>query len=185
MKKGIHTQKPGFTIVEVALVLAIAGLIFLMVFIALPALQRSQRDAQRREDIATLLSNVKKYQTNNRGALPKCDTSSGKSCTINWDKNWDSKTTDWPNLYYAYLGENFVDPDGTNYTLYVTACVSSASATCKDADKIENATFPNDHKITIYTAATCDGALAVGSNNPRKIAAVYKLEGAGAYCSNT
>ncbi|MCL2869540.1 prepilin-type N-terminal cleavage/methylation domain-containing protein, partial [Candidatus Saccharibacteria bacterium] len=34
--------RQGFTIIEVVLVLAIAGLIFLMVFIALPALQRSQ-----------------------------------------------------------------------------------------------------------------------------------------------
>ena len=37
-------NKKGFTIIEVVLVLAIAGLIFAMVFIALPALQRSQRD---------------------------------------------------------------------------------------------------------------------------------------------
>ena len=37
-------NKKGFTIIEVVLVLAIAGLIFLMVFIALPALQRSQRN---------------------------------------------------------------------------------------------------------------------------------------------
>ena len=41
-------DKGGFTIIEVVLVLAIAGLIFLMVFIALPALQRSQRDTERR-----------------------------------------------------------------------------------------------------------------------------------------
>ena len=42
----------GFTIIEVVLVLAIAGLIFLMVFIAFPALQRSQRDTQRRNDLS-------------------------------------------------------------------------------------------------------------------------------------
>ena len=42
----------GFTIIEVALVLAIAGLIFLVVFLALPALQRSQRDTARRQDVA-------------------------------------------------------------------------------------------------------------------------------------
>ncbi|MBS7346174.1 MAG: type II secretion system protein, partial [Candidatus Sacchiramonaceae bacterium] len=40
-------KKYGFTIIEVVLVLAIAGLIFLVVFIALPALQRNQRDTQR------------------------------------------------------------------------------------------------------------------------------------------
>ena len=37
-------NKKGFTIIEVVLVLAIAGLIFLMVFVALPALQRGQRE---------------------------------------------------------------------------------------------------------------------------------------------
>ena len=37
-------KEKGFTIIEVVLVLAIAGLIFLMVFIALPQLQRSQRN---------------------------------------------------------------------------------------------------------------------------------------------
>lgn len=44
-------QKNGFTIIEVVLVLAVAGLIFLMVFLALPALQRSQRDTQRKSEI--------------------------------------------------------------------------------------------------------------------------------------
>jgi prepilin-type N-terminal cleavage/methylation domain-containing protein len=43
--KSINKPKAhGFTIIEVVLVLAIAGLIFLIVFLALPALQRSQRD---------------------------------------------------------------------------------------------------------------------------------------------
>jgi prepilin-type N-terminal cleavage/methylation domain-containing protein len=39
-------NKKGFTIIEVVLVLAIAALIFLMVFSALPALQRNQRDTR-------------------------------------------------------------------------------------------------------------------------------------------
>ena len=43
-----NNNKYGFTIIEVVLVLAVAGLIFLMVFIALPTLQRSQRDTQRK-----------------------------------------------------------------------------------------------------------------------------------------
>ena len=48
----------GFTIIEVVLVLAIAGLIFLMVFIALPALQRSQRDTQRRNDLGRVTNAI-------------------------------------------------------------------------------------------------------------------------------
>lgn len=63
-------NQKGFTIIEVVLVLAIAGLIFLMVFIALPALQRSQRDGQRRSDVSKFVSQLTSYSTNNRGSLP-------------------------------------------------------------------------------------------------------------------
>lgn len=63
-------KQKGFTIIEVVLVLAIAGLIFLMVFIALPALQRGQRDTQRRDDVSRFISQLNSYATNNRGALP-------------------------------------------------------------------------------------------------------------------
>ena len=45
-------KERGFTIIEVVLVLAIAALIFLMIFIALPALQRSQRDTARKNDVS-------------------------------------------------------------------------------------------------------------------------------------
>ncbi|MFZ1706834.1 MAG: prepilin-type N-terminal cleavage/methylation domain-containing protein [Candidatus Nanogingivalis sp.] len=54
-------KERGFTIIEVVLVLAIAGLIFLMVFIALPALQRNQRDTQRKNDMSRVLSAVQSY----------------------------------------------------------------------------------------------------------------------------
>ena len=63
-------NKKGFTIIEVVLVLAIAGLIFLMVFLALPALQRSQRDTQRKNDASRLRAAITDYTSNNRGSLP-------------------------------------------------------------------------------------------------------------------
>ena len=56
MKK--HKLNHGFTIIEIILVLAVAGLIFLMVFLALPALQRSQRDTQRKNDARNLLAAI-------------------------------------------------------------------------------------------------------------------------------
>jgi hypothetical protein cdiviTM7_02704 len=56
LNKNQNLTKKGFTIIEVVLVLAIAGLIFLMVFLALPALQRSQRDAQRKQDVAMVVT---------------------------------------------------------------------------------------------------------------------------------
>ncbi|MNQ69846.1 hypothetical protein D3C85_844630 [compost metagenome] len=68
-----HKSEKGFTIIEVVLVLAIAGLIFLMVFIALPALQRNQRDTARKNDVSTIASGVSAYTGNNRGDFPTAD----------------------------------------------------------------------------------------------------------------
>ncbi len=67
---NVQTKEKGFTIIEVVLVLAIAGLIFLMVFIALPALQRSQRDAARKAEVTTVAGSITSYQSNNRGTSP-------------------------------------------------------------------------------------------------------------------
>ncbi|MBS7346709.1 MAG: hypothetical protein KIG14_03285 [Candidatus Sacchiramonaceae bacterium] len=79
----------AFTIIEVVLVLAIAGLIFLMVFIALPALQRSQRDAQRKNDMATLLDAYERCRANNRG---RCTISTAIDSYIR-DDNWLDPST--------------------------------------------------------------------------------------------
>lgn len=67
---ALKTNQKGFSIIEVVLVLAIAGLIFLMVFVALPALQRSQRDTGRRSDVGVVGAAVSSYASNNRGNLP-------------------------------------------------------------------------------------------------------------------
>jgi prepilin-type N-terminal cleavage/methylation domain-containing protein len=67
---NVQRKEKGFTIIEVVLVLAIAGLIFLMVFIALPALQRSQRDSARKQEVGTVASSITSYQGNNRGNNP-------------------------------------------------------------------------------------------------------------------
>ena len=77
-------KEKGFTIIEVVLVLAIAGLIFLMVFIALPALQRGQRDTQRRQDLSRVLTKINDYQANNRGSLPSDWNSFKSQYHVSW-----------------------------------------------------------------------------------------------------
>lgn len=77
MNVQTKSNTKGFTIIEVVLVLAIAGLIFLMVFIALPALQRSQRDQARKNDVSTIAGAVTSYSSNNRGNFPDEDDLSG------------------------------------------------------------------------------------------------------------
>ena len=61
MKKS---QK-GFTIIEVALVLAIGALIFLVVFLAVPALQRNQRNDARHRDVSNIVTAVSSWSANN------------------------------------------------------------------------------------------------------------------------
>lgn len=63
------TQK-GFTIIEVLIVLAIAGLILLIVFLAVPALQRNSRNTQYKNAAAAVLTAVNEYAANNNGAMP-------------------------------------------------------------------------------------------------------------------
>ncbi len=63
MKELELDKQRGFTIIEVVLVLAIAGLIFLTVFLALPSLQKSQRDNARRQDIGKVVAALQQYKS--------------------------------------------------------------------------------------------------------------------------
>ena len=173
MKKGDFSFKKGFTIIEVSLVLAIAGLIFLMVFIALPSLQRNQRDARRREDVMTYLEELKKYQTNNRGALP------------NGDGAWDE--------FFSGYFKNFVDPSGGEYQQVVVPCGDVNTDTACNNNVINNvydSPFPFEHSgksyvLLVVEKATCNGDSPIKTSNPRNVAVLYRLEGAGVYCDNT
>lgn len=108
-KQLTNTPTKGFTIIEVVLVLAIAGLIFLMVFIALPALQRGQRDTQRKQDLSRISTQLTNYTSSNRGAIPGDDSTSlcgfvtgylgGSGCTA---------------------GDDYSDPSGSNYVIVPT-----------------------------------------------------------------
>jgi prepilin-type N-terminal cleavage/methylation domain-containing protein len=60
----------GFTIIETLIVLAVAGIIMLIVFQAIPALQRNARNNQRRQDVATVLEAVSHWELNNSGTIP-------------------------------------------------------------------------------------------------------------------
>ncbi len=131
-------NKKGFTIIEVVLVLAIAGLIFLMVFIALPALQRSQRNAQRKNDMSRFITAVTTYASNNSNRSPFIGTTgeeTGKYAPPSTDQiaNFVNRYIDggcgsftttstadgYSRIYHASgnCGAQFQDPDGETYGL--------------------------------------------------------------------
>jgi prepilin-type N-terminal cleavage/methylation domain-containing protein len=70
MLRKLNKSKEGFTIIEVLIVLAIAGLIMLIVFLAVPALQRNARNTTQRSDVSKALGAVGEFVANNNGKLP-------------------------------------------------------------------------------------------------------------------
>lgn len=73
VKKSDKNQ--GFTIIEVLIVLAIAGLIMLIVFLAVPALQRNSRNTQAKNEAASMLGALNEFMNNNNGKLPAASAS--------------------------------------------------------------------------------------------------------------
>jgi prepilin-type N-terminal cleavage/methylation domain-containing protein len=187
----LQQKQKGFTIIEVVLVLAIAGLIFMVVFLALPGLQRSQRDTQRKQDVGRFVAQLTTYQGNNKGALP---------CAVNPQTSTSSSADDVDNLLTGNAtatpcldslvvslnqgGSSFNDPSlGTAYSL--THIQSS-----NEADY-------NDNLGTIYYAinascgnwsigsgdsATSGTGINTGDTNPGSIAVATKLEDGMVYC---
>ena len=205
MAKANINSKQGFTIIEVVLVLAIAGLIFLMVFVALPALQRSQRDTQRRNDMSRVDTSLVQYQTNHSDQsnnLPSAGSWQGAStypnnCTSN---SACSFIRDYMNS--GASGENttntFDDPDGAPYSLIITdnmktkgnsfagGSYSISGMNSKlEGDNANGWTINtgnfSEHVIFIIPGARCvDGKAKV--SDTRHFAVMYRLEGAGVYC---
>ena len=191
-------SKKGFTIIEVVLVLAIAGLIFLMVFIALPALQKNQRDTQRRNDYAALSAALTQYMNNNNGKLPIENTTSPEIYlnpqdfvnTSGANSNGDfyevrmmrmtSTTTSIPESEEPQIG---TDPKPSTLNNQTNAYTGSANkkGLPTSGDVVD--------QIYIYTNADC-GDTSKGYNSPRynKSRRAFAIFGAlesgnGVYCS--
>ena len=166
-------NKKGFTIIEVVLVLAIAGLIFLMVFIALPALQRSQRNTRRRQDMARILSAFNDYQANNNGKMP-------------------GNSTEAAAFMNKYVGdsnsEQRQDPDGNSYTIKyvnVSLIVQEDETEHLFNSGISGVTTPN-HTVYYFPKAKC-GTIETNvakATGDREIAIFYILEGGSIYCGD-
>ena len=198
-------NKRGFTIIEVVLVLAIAGLIFLMVFIALPALQRSQRNTQRRDDYSMLVTSINSYMASNNGRLSNIFKSG-------------ASTVD-PRVLVAarWINESGKDPNGNPYGLYAYSwnTYESANATpgavltktvsyCDIDGKVDQTACTNaggtwettttdasGSEVFVITQANCNGTDTNGDPAPSKDTAarsfaVYGyLEGGGYFCQDS
>lgn len=119
----------GFTIIEVVLVLALAGLIFLMIFLALPTLQRSQRDQQRRNDLSEFNAAVVSWQATQR---KKLDTQAEAEDLIDkymGNQNDPTSTDKYEVIYYPHTSNHtdvLLPPLGTIVVVGGHICGSDA-----------------------------------------------------------
>lgn len=193
MGKNIKLRK-GFTIIEVVLVLAIAGLIFLMVFVAFPTAQITQHDNQRRDDYALLSATVSNFSTSNNGKLIRLVGASKLSDSGNQPKILN------PSNYINSTGE---DPNG--YTYYLAAYTfagweAAGSPVPKDIHNEDTAAGGGEDdgeeatnygsQVFVVIGADCDGMNEAGFSEPAKNNSTrafaifgYLESGSQTYCS--
>jgi len=81
MLHKLKQRNDGFTIIEVLIVLAIAGLMMMVVFLAVPALQRNARNSQRESDTSRVAAAVQEIVNNNNGNTAGVTTANLQSST--------------------------------------------------------------------------------------------------------
>jgi type IV pilus assembly protein PilA len=151
-------RQEGFTLIEVMIVLAIAGLILLVVFLAVPALQRNARNTTRREDAGNILAAVNEYVSNNNGSLPTGVSGSGQNLTVG--SGTGVNTVPVPMGYYTY--------SATNITVTAQGTYGTTNNTTVDT-------------VAIVTAASCNGNdPAAGSS--RAVVILYTVEPTAKQC---
>jgi prepilin-type N-terminal cleavage/methylation domain-containing protein len=205
-------NKKAFTIIEVVLVLAIAGLIFLMVFIALPALQRSQRNTQRRNDLSRFMTAVEQYAGNNSNKSPFYHatghgvdvTGAEKTRIANFVQRYIDQSCQIDSAEIETVGgldkgiyrfkncsDQFSDPAGETYGFdvrYANAPQNGVNTQDIVWYHADNGSYVT-HLITVYSAAKCNQEEnkvtftgASGNSGKRQIAMFLRLEGGSSAC---
>jgi prepilin-type N-terminal cleavage/methylation domain-containing protein len=152
-----ENKKPGegFTIIEVMIVLAIAGLILVVVLIAVPQLQASQRDSARRDTVNRVSAEIQNYSANNNGRTPFGDIDSFQE---------------------RYLGGT-EDDDG-NVSNVIVDISNPGSGERYDLQVQTAAADPSDssNQMFIFPGATCDGESVTGVSGTATSSRVYAIQ---------
>ena len=165
----------GFTIIEVVLVLAIAGLIFLVVFLAVPQLQRSQRDSQRTSDLGRFMTSLETYASNNNGRYPDSQSETD-SFVQNYLLSGSSEFAD-PSTGPDPANDG-TDDEGLGYDIVFTSGTGS--------DVENNDSIPEDGATIHYrdNAQCSDTEGSFDEAAARQVAAMVELENGVAFCQD-
>jgi len=80
--KNLLKKEKGFTLIEIVLVLAIAGLLLVIVFLAVSGAQKSRRDKQRKNDLSRIAAQLESYASNTNGCYPAM---TAPCVTVSWN----------------------------------------------------------------------------------------------------
>lgn len=69
----LKRQAQGFTLLETVILLALIGMIMVVIFFAIPQVQRSARDNERQSIARNIMDAIDNYALNNDGQLPSGD----------------------------------------------------------------------------------------------------------------
>jgi len=166
MKTNKLNRSKGFTIIETLIVLAIAATIFLVVFLAVTALNRSSRNTQRKDDAAAMIAGFSEYASNNSGQLPNNASWSAPNLTLCNVSNC-TKGTDAEAIvkigYYSAVSTGTYSP--TAGTINILTSVPTGAVT---------------DTLNIITGAICNGNTATTTGaGARSVAAQYAIEASG------
>lgn len=153
MLSKLHKAKKeqGFTIIEVLIVLAIAGLILLIVFLAVPALQRNSRNTQRKDDVSRVGSAVQEFVNNNNGTAP---TSSDNAAVQDLIGNLAYYDTTNVTVVGAASGST-----PTNSTTVDTVNIYTA-AKCATSSGTQGAVAGNSRQVAVVYSTETGGGTA-------------------------
>lgn len=121
-------KEEGFTIIEVLIVLAIAGLIMLVVFLAVPNLQRSQRNNSYKSEAQQLLGAASEVSSNANGRVLVAGDSAAVLAAAN-AKNYTTLTIE---------GEAGTSVPNTTYTSAVFRTAAKCNAAGNETDAGSN-----------------------------------------------
>lgn len=155
MLKQLQKKKEeGFTIIEVMIVLAIAGLIILVVLLAIPALQRNSRNTTIKNDAAAVAAAIQEFQSANNGKLP-----SGNSAVV------------------SAIGDSTVEVKGAEGTTSTKGNIQGGTKVGIFTGEGSAVTTMEFSEIGVKIGTKCnENGTSLGQANARSIALVYKLE---------
>lgn len=151
--KKLGSQK-GFTIIEVLIVLAIAGLILLVVFLAVPALQRNSRNTSYRSEASNILGAYTEISNNNNGKI----LTASISTTVDSDADKVLKAANAKNITTLKIqahSTNLIDDVAssatpTTYQVNTATAIIRTGAKCATDTTSGTPTAGSARQIAIY-----------------------------------